>query len=49
MSISNLIVSLDIEEEAQAKDERSKVAEGQTSTNMVHQPQSCGKGKGKAK
>jgi hypothetical protein len=37
MSISDLIVSLDIEEKAQAKDERSKGAEGQTSANMVHQ------------
>jgi hypothetical protein len=49
MSISDLIVSLDVEEKARVKDERSKVAEGQTSANMVHQPQSYNKGKGKAK
>jgi hypothetical protein len=49
MSISDLIASLDVEEKAQAKDGRSKVAEGQTSANMVHQPQSHGKGKGEAK
>jgi hypothetical protein len=30
---------------AQAKDRRSKGAEGQTSVNMVHQPQIHGKGK----
>jgi hypothetical protein len=49
MSISDLITSLDVEEKAQAKDGRSKGAEGQTSANMVHQPQSHGKGKGEAK
>jgi hypothetical protein len=49
ISISDLIASLDIEEKARAKDERSKGAEGQTSANMVHQPQSHGKGRGKAK
>jgi hypothetical protein len=49
MSISDLIVSLDVEEKARVKDERSKGAEGQTSANMVHQPQSYNKGKGKAK
>jgi hypothetical protein len=49
MSISDLITSLDVEEKAQAKDRRSKGAEGQTSANMVHQPQSHGKGKGKSK
>jgi hypothetical protein len=47
MSISDLIVSLDVEEKAQAKDEWSKGVEGQISANMVHQPQSHGKGKGK--
>jgi hypothetical protein len=49
MSISDLITSLDVEDKAQTKDGRSKGAEGQTSANMVHQPQSHGKGKGKAK
>jgi hypothetical protein len=49
MSILDLIVSLDVEEKAQAKDKRSKGAEGQTSANMVHQPQSHAKGKGKDK
>jgi hypothetical protein len=49
MSISDLITSLDVEEKAQAKDGQSKEAEGQTSANIVHQPQSHGKGKGKAK
>jgi hypothetical protein len=49
MSISDLIVSLDVEEKAQAKDEWSKGVEGQISANMVHQPQSHGKGKGKGK
>jgi hypothetical protein len=38
MSISDLIASLDVEEKAQVKDERSKGAEGQTNANMVHQP-----------
>jgi hypothetical protein len=36
MSILDLITSLHVEEKARAKDERSKGAEGQTSTNMVH-------------
>jgi hypothetical protein len=49
MSISDLIASLNVEEKARAKDGRSKGAEGQTSANMVHQPQTHGKGKGKAK
>jgi hypothetical protein len=49
MYISDLIASLDVEEKARAKDGRSKGAEGQTSANLVHQPQSHGKGKGKAK
>jgi hypothetical protein len=49
MSISDLITSLDIEEKARAKDERSKGGEGQISANMVHQSQSHGKGKDKAK
>jgi hypothetical protein len=49
MSISNLIASLDVEEKARAKDRRSKGAEGQTSANMVHQQQTHGRGKGKAK
>jgi hypothetical protein len=48
MSISDLITSLDIEEKARAKDERSKGGEGQISANMVHQSQSHGKGKDKA-
>jgi hypothetical protein len=47
MFISNLIASLDVEEKARAKDGRSKGAEGQTSDNMVHQPQSHDKGKAK--
>jgi hypothetical protein len=47
MSISKLIASLDIEEKAQTKDGRSKKAEGQISANIVHQPQSHGKGKAK--
>jgi hypothetical protein len=47
ISILDLIVSLDVEEKAQAKDGRSKGAEGQTSANMVHQPQTHGKGKDK--
>jgi hypothetical protein len=37
MSISDLITSLDVEEKAWVKDERSKGAEGQTSANMVYQ------------
>jgi hypothetical protein len=49
MSISDLIVSIDIEEKARAKDKRSKGAEGRTSANMVHQQQTHGKGKGKTK
>jgi hypothetical protein len=49
MSISDLIASLDVKEKAQAKDGRSKGAEGQTSVNMVHQSQTHDKGKGKAK
>jgi hypothetical protein len=49
MSISDLIASLDVEEKARAKDGRSKGVEGQTSANMVHQPQSHGKGNDKAK
>jgi hypothetical protein len=47
MSISNLIVSLDVEKKVWAKDGQSKGVEGQTSANMVHQPLSCGKDKGK--
>jgi hypothetical protein len=39
MSISDLITSLDVEEKARAKEGRSKGADGQTSANMVHQPQ----------
>jgi hypothetical protein len=49
ISILDLIASLDTEEKALAKDEWSKGAKGQTSANMVHQPQSYGKGKGKDK
>jgi hypothetical protein len=49
MSISDLIASFDVEKKARAKDRRSKGAEGQTSTNMVHQQQTHGKGKDKAK
>jgi hypothetical protein len=49
MSISDLIASLDVEEKDRGKNGRSKGAEGQTSANMVHQPQSHGKGKGKVK
>jgi hypothetical protein len=49
MSISDLIASLDVEEKTQIKDERSKEAKGQTSANMVHEPQSHGRGKGKVK
>jgi hypothetical protein len=49
MSILYLIASLDVEEKAQVKDERSKGVEDQTSANMVYQPQTHGKGKGKAK
>jgi hypothetical protein len=47
MSISDLIASLDVEEKARTKDERSKGVEGQTSANMIHQPQTHGKGKAK--
>jgi hypothetical protein len=36
MSISDLITSLDVEDKARAKDERSKGAEGQTSAYLVH-------------
>jgi hypothetical protein len=39
MSISDFITSLNAEEKARAKDGRSKAVEGQTSANMVHQPQ----------
>jgi hypothetical protein len=39
MSILDLITSLDVEEKARAKEGRSKGADGQTSANMVHQPQ----------
>jgi hypothetical protein len=49
ISISDLIASLDVEEKAQAKDGQYKGAEGQIIANMVHQPQSHAKGKGKAK
>jgi hypothetical protein len=49
MSISDLIISLDVEEKTRAKDGRFKGADGQTSANMVHQPQSHGKGKDKDK
>jgi hypothetical protein len=49
MSISNLIISLDVEEKTRAKDRRFKGADSQTSANMVHQPQSHGKGKDKDK
>jgi hypothetical protein len=49
MTISDLIASLDAEEKARAEDGQSKGAKGQTNANMVHQPQSHGKGKGKAK
>ncbi|KAK3135602.1 hypothetical protein QOZ80_5BG0420890 [Eleusine coracana subsp. coracana] len=51
ISVSDLIASLDVEEKAREKDERSKVNEGNTIANMVHQPQqshgSSGKNKGK--
>jgi hypothetical protein len=47
MSILDLDASLDVEQKAQAKDERSKGVEGQTSANMVHQAQSHDKGKAK--
>jgi hypothetical protein len=49
MTISDLIASLDVEGKSRTKDRRSKEVEGQTSANMVHQPQTHGKGKGKAK
>jgi hypothetical protein len=45
----SMVSTLDVEEKAQAKDERSKGAEGQTSTNIVHQRHSRDKSKGKAK
>jgi hypothetical protein len=45
MSISDLIVSLDVEEKARAKGGHSKGVEGQTSANMVHQLHSHDKGK----
>jgi hypothetical protein len=45
MSISDLIVSLDVEEKARAKGGHSKGVEGQTSVNMVHQLHSHDKGK----
>jgi hypothetical protein len=47
ISVSDLIVSLDVEEKARVKDGRSKAAEGQTSANMVQKSHSKGKGKGK--
>jgi hypothetical protein len=47
MSISDLIASFDVEEKSWAKDGRSKGVEGQTSVNMVHQPQTHDKGKAK--
>jgi hypothetical protein len=43
MSISDLIMYLDVEEKTQTKDGRSKEFEGQTSANMVNQLQSHGK------
>jgi hypothetical protein len=49
MSILNLIISLDVEKKAQTKNGRSQGAEGQTSANMVHQPQSHDKDKCKGK
>jgi hypothetical protein len=49
MSISDFIISLDVEEKARIKNGRSKGAESQTSANMVHQPQSHDKVKCKAK
>jgi hypothetical protein len=47
ISVSDLIASLDVEEKVQAKDGRSKAAEGQTSANMVQKSHGKGKGKGK--
>jgi hypothetical protein len=47
ISISELIVSLDVEKKARVKDEQSKGAEGQTNDNMVHQPHTHDKGKAK--
>jgi hypothetical protein len=47
MSVSDLIASLDVEEKARVKDERSKGVEGQTSANIVCQPWSHGKAKAK--
>jgi hypothetical protein len=38
MSISDLIVSLDVEEKARTKDGQFKGVEGQTSANIVHKP-----------
>jgi hypothetical protein len=43
MSISDLIASLAVKEKAWAKDGRSKGVEGQTSANIVHEPQTHGK------
>jgi hypothetical protein len=38
MSISDLIVSLDVEEKARTKDGQFNGVEGQTSANIVHKP-----------
>jgi hypothetical protein len=43
----DLIASLDVEEKARIKNGWSKGVDGQISANMIHQPQSHGKGKGK--
>jgi hypothetical protein len=40
MSISDMIASLAVEEKVWTKDGRYKGVEGQTSVNIVHQPQS---------
>jgi hypothetical protein len=49
MSISDLIAFLDVEEKTRAKYIRSKGPQGKTNANMVHRPQSHGKGKDKTK
>lgn len=49
ISISDLIASLDVEQKARAKDERSKTAKGRANAHMVQRTQSHGNRKGKEK
>jgi hypothetical protein len=48
ISVENLIVSLNVEEKAWAKDTSSKGGEGHSNTNMVQKNHNKGKGKTKS-